>query len=89
MCVSSDVFLNLCELYPDTSERLRTMALEKREVTLLFLSQVKKIEMPPRLAGDLATLQSHVFGTEGTIGTIESHNTVAKQFKLEDPNQKG
>jgi len=61
------------------------MALEKREVTLLFLSQVKKIEMPPRLAGDLATLQSHVFGTEGTIGTVES----AKLFKLEDPNQKG
>ena len=37
MCVSDEVFSHLCELYPATAEMIRSMALEKREVTLLFL----------------------------------------------------
>jgi len=30
MCIKKKVFLNLCELYPDTAENLRIRGLERR-----------------------------------------------------------
>ena len=48
MCVKSEVFLNLCDLYPKTSEAMRKLALERRELTLFFLNQVNNSISPQK-----------------------------------------
>ena len=44
MCIRSDVFLELCELYPATHANLRELALHKREIYMHFLETVKQMK---------------------------------------------
>ena len=41
MCIDADVFLDLCELYPQTADDLKMRALERRQ---FFIDQLHKSE---------------------------------------------
>ena len=45
MCIDADVFLNLCELYPQTADDLKMRALERRQ---FFMDQLHKSEAQRR-----------------------------------------
>ena len=49
--------MDLCELYPETLEAMRDMALEKREVTLLFLAQINY----PNIASESFSMDMSLF----------------------------
>ena len=38
------MFLNLCELYPETKSNLKELSLHKREIYMHFLNVVKKMK---------------------------------------------
>ena len=39
MCVDSEIFNQLCELYPETAQNLTDLAKEQREIVLHFHKQ--------------------------------------------------
>ena len=43
MCCSDDIVLNLCELYPNTHEALKRIAIQKRELYLGFLNAARDL----------------------------------------------
>ena len=44
MCCKRDVFLDLCELYPETEEALKELSLHKREIYLHYLKTAKNMK---------------------------------------------
>ena len=43
MCVDGDIFNNLCELYPNTAQIVRDIAIEKRDIIQYFYKQALRI----------------------------------------------
>ena len=41
MCVDSEIFTHLCDLFPETAEALRTLAIEQREIIRHFHKQAQ------------------------------------------------
>ena len=44
MCCKKEVFLDLCELYPETEEVLRELSLHKRDIYLHYLKTAKNMK---------------------------------------------
>jgi len=51
MCVNIGIWENLCELYPETAEILRELALLKREIMLHYMEINQKLSFNRRQTG--------------------------------------
>ena len=78
MCADSELFLHLCDLYPKTSEALRKLALERRELTIHFLNQVNNSVIPrnSEKSDPLSGFESYV--------CVESFNIINQERSISD-----
>ena len=51
MCCPKDVFLNLCEIYPNTHQSLIELAIMKRDIYMHYLDKVKESKKPMDASG--------------------------------------